>query len=764
MPVTVPDNSELDEFGRLSADFPWLALRMLHLSLRNQDASKGADFLKRYLKGFQAIWEAIHDQNQALKSIADYQTTDASALEHIAPGVGYAGRFASVIEGMGEAELRKAIGLAFPLWKARYLDAGLEATLRLFNGAAPAQIQDFFELRTLMDEETFDFADVEDDGILVNHGNVISVSGAGSVQTTPLASPGLFVDSTTDLKLMGVKPGAVLQIRDKIKTLDNGRYQVNKLVDNNTMLLDRRPPSNGANALEYYVLTEKNWEAIEIAVTLNQLTDRDKIKRLVELSRQVGQRMEIRYYDLTENLESEPTRLVTLAEVGGLATYDADVPALVFNFDGTADAQAFAHMLFDTDVDGDVDVTKLQIANDISIRVQFNLDATPPDADPYGTIVGLRAVDYEQFWETTTPNFAANGYSAQLRKFESGGAGTFSHGAWSTVIKYQPSVGAEIVLDTDHISVEIQENADNNLQMDVLQRPGDSTTLIRLLLNGNLVAEFEDTFRGAVAYGPLFEVQAGLNVISTTQLKRFWAWGNPIAFDIVEASTTPEILAATLPNYPLHGTTYLDDFTAYSQGEIIGQGEFASGSATSKPPLIGVGDILAFSDGGRNITSDESVEVVFPYRGKPPTAVSEFRVGFTIPVGFSLADFRIELGLYDSAISPHDGADGLINVAMEYSAATWRLHIYGDMISTPVVTSPWATDPADGVERSIQIRFSGINSVLGVLDAPLKGTGWQPIVQSPKLGQFNAARIKVTSGDPIWPSTDIINLNSIQLL
>ena len=140
MPVTVPDNSELDEFGRLSADFPWLALRMLHLSLRNQDASKGADFLKRYLKGFQAIWEAIHDQNQALKSIADYQTTDASALEHIAPGVGYAGRFASVIEGMGEAELRKAIGLAFPLWKARYLDAGLEATLRLFNGERPTTL------------------------------------------------------------------------------------------------------------------------------------------------------------------------------------------------------------------------------------------------------------------------------------------------------------------------------------------------------------------------------------------------------------------------------------------------------------------------------------------------------------------------------------------------------------------------------------------------------------------------------------------------
>ena len=705
MTLQLPDNSDVtDPFGRTSVDFPWLAFRQIHLGVRERDIDSGGEFLVRYLRGFQIVWESIFNEIEKLPLVNDFETTTPEALKHIAPGVGYVGRIARVLDGLTDDELRKAIGLAVPLWKRRFLDSGLIAMLRLFNGLPPAQISSFFRLRGLLDEHTFDFVGRPDDTILTDVASFSSISSTGNVIPTHATGDSRFQDLNADFEKFGVRGGVELIIFDEIRPLDNGRYLIKKLVDDNTIEIDGRIPSNGATGLAYYIISEKHGNTIEIAAPIGESTNRKKIAQLAELSRQVSQRIEIRYFDFVDNFEVDPTRLtVEVVATQGTTTFNEVTKTTDINIESTAGPPGIAWlaMIAEINPDGSDNFDRLKIGQSISIRGRFSIDVTPPPIAPYDAAIGILAIDYEAFWEGGGFGIdSASTYRVQLLQNASGPPGSFRHGVWPIAAFFVEPGGATTALSPfpPGFEVEIQEGVENTYQLDVIPQPALNRTILKLMVNGNLVATFKDAYRGAIEFGPQLQWIVDTDGDMFIKVNQLWSWAHPQAVDVVESSTPTRIQSiAAAQSHPIYGDAVTDDFSTYKAGALIGQARWSWPVAPniSTSPQFGVlspivmtaivetgGQSLELSDGGRGLVSTDVVMALVPLKQSFVGSLNfKFQPRIRVDSTFSTPpnDVSIEFNL--------GGADDdLLNSPNFKSAIVWNGATWDLVISGPAVT------------------------------------------------------------------------------
>lgn len=153
MPITDASGNTISGSGSFTfvAEESDLLYRALIKPIRDLDRDQGGLFVKRFLERPQHWVDEISSQINDLPSTDDPATARADLLQYLKDHVGFTRELASITSRLSEANLRKLIGLAVPLWRQKGTSEGLITLARLLTGRSPLYT-DWFGFRNILGE------------------------------------------------------------------------------------------------------------------------------------------------------------------------------------------------------------------------------------------------------------------------------------------------------------------------------------------------------------------------------------------------------------------------------------------------------------------------------------------------------------------------------------------------------------------------------------------------------------------------------------
>jgi hypothetical protein len=125
--------------------------------IRRADRSTGPGggnlFVKRYLQGPQAIWDAIQRRGFAVRDLWDVTRIEDEFLTYLKNIVGWTEEptLKAITDRLTDAQLRKLISVSVALWKIRGTESSYEAFLSVVTDAR-MHVWNWFDLRWILDE------------------------------------------------------------------------------------------------------------------------------------------------------------------------------------------------------------------------------------------------------------------------------------------------------------------------------------------------------------------------------------------------------------------------------------------------------------------------------------------------------------------------------------------------------------------------------------------------------------------------------------
>lgn len=163
---------------KINPSFPHDMFKFLHKPIRDQDGVE-EEFVERYMKGQQQIWEELVDKILAANQIFDPEKCRADLLPYLKDIVGLTKELDNITQGLSDDDLRKIILLAVPLWKQKGLETGFSNIVRLFTGFN-ARVFNWFDYRMIVGEKAIGEEQLGEDAWLISNPGVEGSTATGT--------------------------------------------------------------------------------------------------------------------------------------------------------------------------------------------------------------------------------------------------------------------------------------------------------------------------------------------------------------------------------------------------------------------------------------------------------------------------------------------------------------------------------------------------------------------------------------------------------
>lgn len=124
--------------------------RFLIKPIRDADQKDGQEFVRRFLRGPQAIWEETQRKIQALKDLWSVVYIEDDHLQFLKNIVGWTPDLAHITDGLSALQLRRLINASIPLWRRRGTEDTLVDVLKLATGER-TRLYNWFDRRMILD-------------------------------------------------------------------------------------------------------------------------------------------------------------------------------------------------------------------------------------------------------------------------------------------------------------------------------------------------------------------------------------------------------------------------------------------------------------------------------------------------------------------------------------------------------------------------------------------------------------------------------------
>lgn len=271
--------------------------------LRRLDREEGKQFLERYLKGPQIVWDQTIQIAKSLTVLMDVELCPDKLLRYLKWIVGWTSepQLERITDGLSFDELRRLISVSAEMWRDKGPEDTILNVLRVVAGGDRARIWNYFDFRWVLDEtgigEEHDGRDpwvinlpsvtvsqpLIDSGVNSSSGDseVVTVSGAGETFAASIARGYLF------RLLSGTWNGltASVLVRDSSTQI--------------TLEADAEIPAGGWSN-EAWEIVDPAYEPDDayrsnLRIVDSGLLDRQLVKQLLNLMRATGERWEITY-------------------------------------------------------------------------------------------------------------------------------------------------------------------------------------------------------------------------------------------------------------------------------------------------------------------------------------------------------------------------------------------------------------------------------------------------------------------------------------
>lgn len=163
---------------KINPTFPHDIYRFIHKPIRDADRSDGGRFLERYSMAFQRQFEAAYAKMSGLLDLYDpAKTPQPRLLKNI---VGFTRELDSITNDLTDADLRKLISLAVPLWKKKGLEVGYRDIIRLFTGKN-SRTFNWFDFRYIVGEQSLAQEELGEDSWIISQPLVFGSTPLGTV-------------------------------------------------------------------------------------------------------------------------------------------------------------------------------------------------------------------------------------------------------------------------------------------------------------------------------------------------------------------------------------------------------------------------------------------------------------------------------------------------------------------------------------------------------------------------------------------------------
>lgn len=140
--------------SKINPNFAHDAFLFLHKPIRELDKKEGNDFLDRFLRGPQQIFEDTQENIDLIRTLNNPAKIRADLLQYLKDHVGLTKELANITNDLSENDLRKLISLAVPLWRQKGLEVGYKNIIRIFTGKG-SRVFNWFDFRWIIGEKAF---------------------------------------------------------------------------------------------------------------------------------------------------------------------------------------------------------------------------------------------------------------------------------------------------------------------------------------------------------------------------------------------------------------------------------------------------------------------------------------------------------------------------------------------------------------------------------------------------------------------------------
>lgn len=314
--------------------FPHDIYSFLIESIRQTDRDYGRELILRWLASAQSEFEDTYARIQSLLDLFDVEKTKSKTLPFLKWIVGFTGKLDYVTTGLSEAELRRLIKSAVPMWKKKGTEFGLAQTIEWATTRKP-QIVNYFDFRVLIDE-----VEIGRDGLGYDPW-LIDVPGMA-----PGEKPAAVTNHTTYLKfdltsLFGTndETGHVIHMVCSItKHVELGVSYFDPSSGKNfvvspSLMGQTGTPSTSPNDYRVGVDPDEFVSDLRVMDDGSGKVNRTLVETLVRLLRPSGERYWIRYVNFWDEFRRTAIDFET---VSGTVVHDSDAGTILLG-DGAAD-------------------------------------------------------------------------------------------------------------------------------------------------------------------------------------------------------------------------------------------------------------------------------------------------------------------------------------------------------------------------------------------------------------------------------------------
>lgn len=163
---------------KVNPEFRHSLYRFIHKPIRTADQKVGRQFLERYTLAYQRQFERAFEVMDKLIDLWDpAKTPQPQLLKDI---VGFTTELSSITNGISDADLRKLIQLAVPLWKQKGREIGYRTIVRLFTGKN-SRTFNWFDFRFIVGEQSLAQEELGEDSWIISEVGVAGSNPAGNV-------------------------------------------------------------------------------------------------------------------------------------------------------------------------------------------------------------------------------------------------------------------------------------------------------------------------------------------------------------------------------------------------------------------------------------------------------------------------------------------------------------------------------------------------------------------------------------------------------
>lgn len=279
--------------------------------LRRLDQEQGFQFLQRYLKGPQIIWDTTIRLAESLTDLMDVEQCPDELLQYLKWIVGWTSepQLARITDGLSFDELRRLISISGEMWRNKGPEDTILNVLRVVAGGDRARIWNWFDFRWVLEETGLGEERQGRDPWLINLPIVVvaeplvdsgpDTSSADSEIVTIAGVGETFALSVARGHLFRLLSGPHNGLATKVLVRDSS-LQI-------TLEAGGEIPAGGWSN-EQWEIVDPDFEPDDahrsnLRIVDSGSLDRDLIKRLLRLMRAAGERFDITYLLFLDEFE-----------------------------------------------------------------------------------------------------------------------------------------------------------------------------------------------------------------------------------------------------------------------------------------------------------------------------------------------------------------------------------------------------------------------------------------------------------------------------